>query len=110
MIPLKSRVYFVDSLKGIILRFVFFLNLNRFGELVSDDKYRLKKYKPFISPNNNNILMYVTWPLVTYLQNHQRKSRAAHSTLFNIHVWGIFTPVNHIEVVIQTTTHVAGFC
>lgn len=59
MIPLKSRVYFVDSLKGIILRFVLFLNLNRFGELVSDDKYRLKKYKPFISPNNNNILMYV---------------------------------------------------
>lgn len=57
--PLKSRVYFVDSLKGIILRFVLFLNLNRFGELVSDDKYRLKKYKPFISPNNNNILMYV---------------------------------------------------
>lgn len=37
----------------------FFKNLNRFGELVSDDKYRLKKYKPFISPNNNNILMYV---------------------------------------------------
>lgn len=59
MIPSKSRVYFVDSLKGIILRFVLFLNLNRFGELVSDDKYRLKKYKPFISPNNNNILMYV---------------------------------------------------
>lgn len=59
MIPLKSRVYFVDSLKGIILRFVLFFNLNRFGELVSDDKYRLKKYKPFISPNNNNILMYV---------------------------------------------------
>lgn len=59
MIPLKSRVYFVDSLKGIILRFVLFLNLNRFGELVSDDKYRLKKYKPFITPNNNNILMYV---------------------------------------------------
>lgn len=59
MIPLKSRVYFVDSLKGIILRFVLFLNLNRFGELVSDDKYRLKKYKPFMSPNNNNILMYV---------------------------------------------------
>lgn len=57
--PLKSRVYFVDSLKGIILRFVLFLNLNRFGELVSDDKYRLKKYKPFITPNNNNILMYV---------------------------------------------------
>lgn len=57
--PLKSRVYFVDSLKGIILRFVSFLNLNRFGELVSDDKYMLKKYKPFISPNNNNILMYV---------------------------------------------------
>lgn len=57
--PLKSRVYFVDSLKGIILRFVLFFNLNRFGELVSDDKYRLKKYKPFISPNNNNILMYV---------------------------------------------------
>lgn len=57
--PLKSRVYFVDSLKGIILRFVLFLNLNRFGELVSDDKYRLKKYKPFMSPNNNNILMYV---------------------------------------------------
>lgn len=57
--PLKSRVYFVDSLKGIILRFVLFLNLNRFGELVSDDKYRLNKYKPFISPNNNNILMYV---------------------------------------------------
>lgn len=59
MIPLKSRVYFVDSLKGIILRFVLFFNLNRFGELVSDDKYRLNKYKPFISPNNNNILMYV---------------------------------------------------
>lgn len=59
MIPLKSRVYFVDSLKGIILRFVLFFNLNRFGELVSDDKYRLKKYKPFMSPNNNNILMYV---------------------------------------------------
>lgn len=59
MIPLKSRVYFVDSLKGIILRFVLFFNLNRFGELVSGDKYRLKKYKPFISPNNNNILMYV---------------------------------------------------
>lgn len=59
MMPLKSRVYFVDSLKGIILRFVLFLNLNRFGELVSDDKYRLKKYKPFITPNNNNILMYV---------------------------------------------------
>lgn len=59
MMPLKSRVYFVDSLKGIILRFVLFLNLNRFGELVSDDKYRLKKYKPFMSPNNNNILMYV---------------------------------------------------
>lgn len=59
MIPSKSRVYFVDSLKGIILRFVLFLNLNRFGELVSDDKYRLKKYKPFITPNNNNILMYV---------------------------------------------------